>query len=388
VSDADKLGVYVSVPFCRAKCSFCNFASGVGTGADVERYVGLLCDEIESVGERAAELGAELPRVVDTVYFGGGTPSLLTPEQLGRVFAALRRQFAVEQDAEITLEAAPGQMEESLLDAAMRLGVNRVSLGVQSFVDKECAAVGRLHTELQCVAEIRRLRAAGVREVGADLIAGLPYQTRESWSHSLSVACDVGLTHLSVYMLEMDNDSRLGREVLAGGLRLHAPRVPAEDFSAELYEMACEQLPHAGFEQYEISNFAASEHRSRHNVKYWRREPYVGFGLDAHSMLRRCESAVRWANAEELKQYPAVSDTTDVAERDAFEETVFLGLRMCDGLSLQGLRREWVQDFEARARELVREGLMLECDGRWKLTRRGMMVSNEVFGSLLETVAT
>jgi oxygen-independent coproporphyrinogen-3 oxidase len=387
VSDAGKLGVYLSVPFCRAKCSFCNFASGVGTGADVERYVGLLCAEIESVGERAAELGAELPRVVDTIYFGGGTPSLLTPEQLQRVFAVLRRQFVVEQDAEITLEAAPGQIAEDVLEAVMRLGVNRVSLGVQSFVNKECVAVGRLHTEQQCVAEIRRLRAAGVREVGADLIAGLPYQTRESWAHSLDVSTVVGLTHLSIYMLEVDEDSRLGSEVLAGGLRLHAPRVPAEDVSAELYEMACERLPHAGFAHYEISNFAASEHRSRHNMKYWKRGPYVGFGLDAHSMLRRGEGAVRWANVEELKEYPQVLDTTDVREREAFEETVFLGLRMCDGLSLQGLRCEWVQEFEASARELAREGLMVLDGERWRLTRRGMMVSNEVFGSLLETVA-
>ncbi len=387
MSDAGKLGVYVSVPFCRAKCSFCNFASGVGTGADVERYVGLLCAEIEAAGARAAELGAELPRMVDTVYFGGGTPSLLTPEQLQRVFAVLRRQFVVEQDAEITLEAAPGQIAGDVLDAAMRLGVNRVSLGVQSFVDKECAAVGRLHTEQECVAEIRRLRAAGVREVGADLIAGLPYQSAQSWAHSLDVATAVGLTHLSVYMLEVDEDSRLGREVLAGGLRLHAPRVPAEDVSAELYEMAWEHLPGAGFAQYEISNFAASEHRSRHNMKYWQRAPYVGFGLDAHSMLRRGEGTVRWANAEEWKAYPGVAETTDIAEREAFEETVFLGLRMCDGLSLQGLRRDWVREFEASARELVREGLMLECDGQWMLTRRGMMVSNEVFGSLLETVA-
>jgi len=247
--------------------------------------------------------------------------------------------------------------------------------------------VGRLHTEQECVAEIRRLRAAGVREVGADLIAGLPYQTRESWAHSLEVACDVGLTHLSVYMLEVDEDSRLGREVLAGGLRLHAPRVPAEDVSAELYEMACEQLPRAGFTQYEISNFAASEHRSRHNVKYWKSDPYVGFGLDAHSMLRRGEGAVRWANVEELKVYPGVAETTDVAEREVFEETVFLGLRMCDGLSLQGSRREWVQEFETSAKELAREGLMVLDGERWKLTRRGMMVSNEVFGSLLETVA-
>jgi oxygen-independent coproporphyrinogen-3 oxidase len=287
--------------------------------------------------------------------------------------------------------------------------VNRVSLGVQSFVDRECAAVGRLHTGQDCVREIARLRAAGVAGVGADLIAGLPYQTQGSFRESMETAAAVGLTHLSVYMLEVDEDSRLGREVLAGGLRLHAPNVPVDDEAAAMYEMACAWLPEHGFAQYEISNFAAvcgaGCHRSRHNVKYWKRAPYVGFGLDAHSMLLTDEGAVRFANVDELGQYgrseqaaglstalrSGRDDRLFVGAREAFEETVFLGLRMNEGVDVEGLRaefaQEWVWEFEESARELVREGLMVEEDGCWRLTLRGRLVSNEVFGALLERVA-
>jgi oxygen-independent coproporphyrinogen-3 oxidase len=395
--NAEALGVYVSVPFCRAKCSFCNFASGVSGPEAIEEYVGKLCAEIAAVGETAAGLGARLPRRVDSVYLGGGTPSLLEPEQLRRIFAALRVEFAVEDGAEITLEAAPGQIEGDVLAEAMRLGVNRVSLGVQSFVDRESQAVGRTHTEVGCVAEIRRLRAAGMLDVGADLIAGLPYQTRESWGYSVKVARRLrgegALTHLSVYMLEVDEDSRLGREVLAGGLRLHAPRVPGEDVAAEFYEMACEALPGAGFGQYEISNFAAEGRESRHNRKYWERKPYMGFGLDAHSMLRAGSSegsdAVRFANAEELAEYGVRErEVTRVGVDEAFEEAVFLGLRLCDGVDAGELQAEFgaerVGRFARTAEELRREGLMEFTGGRWRLTVRGRLVSNEVFGRLLE----
>ena len=219
MSAPSPLGVYISVPFCRAKCSFCNFASGVSSAARIAVYVDTLCEEIDSAAVIAERLGAELPRAVDTIYFGGGTPSLLTPLQMQRIFAAVRRNFDVTADAEVTMEAAPGQISDEALDEAMRLGVNRVSLGVQSFVDRESAAVGRTHTGASCLAEIARLRAAGVSDVGADLIAGLPYQDAASWQHSLETAVGAGLAHLSVYMLEVDEDSRLGLEVLAGGVR-------------------------------------------------------------------------------------------------------------------------------------------------------------------------
>ena len=392
-SAADALGIYISVPFCRAKCSFCNFASGVSSPATIDRYIGMLCEEIDAAGATAERLGVSLPRSVDSVYFGGGTPSLLVPSQLRTIFAALSRNFEVAGDAEITLESAPGQIADELLDEAMRLGVNRASLGVQSFVDRESAAVGRLHTERECVREIARLRAAGLPEVGADLIAGLPYQTAESWHHSLAVASGVGLTHLSVYMLEIDEDSRLGREVLAGGQRFHAHGIPQEELAATLYEQACAVLSQHGFTQYEISNFAAVEHQSRHNKKYWQRAPYLGFGLDAHSMLQRREGAVRFANPDELKDYVPASrggQTVVVGERESFEETIFLGLRMNEGIAASELRERFASELVVpcaeAVRELVAEGLMLVEDDRWWLTMRGRLVSNEVFGHLLERI--
>ncbi|WP_263379835.1 radical SAM family heme chaperone HemW [Granulicella paludicola] len=393
-SDNSMLGIYVSVPFCRAKCSFCNFASGVGTPEAMESYVERLCAEIDGAGANAVSLGAELPRRVDTVYFGGGTPSLLAPQQLRRIFAALRRNFDVADGAEITLEAAPGQIGDAILAESQRLGVSRVSLGVQSFIDRESASVGRLHTERECIQEIVRLRAEGLIEVGADLIAGLPYQTAESWEHSLEVATGVGLTHLSVYMLEIDEDSRLGQEVIAGGKRFHAHGVPAEEISAELYEQACARLPRAGFTQYEISNFAGAGHRSRHNVKYWQRTPYLGFGLDAHSMLRTTTGAVRLANPDELGQYAGAQSAREISRggvTEAFEETIFLGLRMDEGVDFQGLAaafpNELTKPCAEAVRDLVAEDLMTDEDGRWRLTLRGRLVSNEVFGRLLEGVA-
>ena len=393
-SPASALGVYVSVPFCRAKCSFCNFASGVSSPHIIGSYVTKLCQEIASASITAEQLQADLSRTVDTVYFGGGTPSLLEPAQLSRIFTALRQTFQIEAGAEITLEAAPGQITDAVLAEAQRQGVNRISLGVQSFVDRESAAVGRTHTERDCVEEILRLQAAGIANVGADLIAGLPYQTSASWQHSLDVATSIGLTHLSIYMLEIDEDSRLGREVMAGGQRFHAHGVPADEASAEFYEMACAWLPQHGFPQYEISNFATTSHQSRHNRKYWQRDPYIGFGLDAHSMLLRSHGAVRFANPDELADYGAAAipyAPIDIFQREAFEETIFLGLRMNEGLSVSRLReqspRELFAPTEEVARELVRDGLMIEQDDRWQLTLRGRLLSNDIFTNLLMGVA-
>lgn len=392
--DAERLGLYLSVPFCRHKCSFCNFASGVGTGAALEQYVEALCEEIAAAGEIADAAGAVLPRVVDTVYLGGGTPSLLSAAQMERVFLALRTEFLIEPDAEITLEAAPGQIGDEVLEAALGCGVNRVSLGVQSFVDRECAAVGRTHTGEGCLREFARLRAAGVAGVGADLIAGLPYQTETSWRESLRCAAQAEIDHVSVYVLEVDEESRLGREVLLGGQRFHAGHVVSDDLTARLYEIACEELPGSGFAQYEISNFAREGFYSRHNRKYWDRMPYLGFGLDAHSMLRGPGGGVvRFANPDELAAYAGAASAramTPVGKREAFEETVFLGLRLVEGLEtdrLLGFPCEWVEEFAAAAEEMVRGGMMWRERERLGLTLRGRLVSSEVFGELLAGVA-
>lgn len=387
----DGLGLYLSVPFCKGKCTFCNFASDAFPAARMPEYVDRMCAEIAAARGFAREDGLVVPPVVNSVFLGGGTPTLLAPGQMRQVFTALRAQFELAPDAEITVEAAPGQIEDDMLTALLECGVNRMSLGVQSFVDREAQAVGRSHTGASCMAELRRLRAAGIGNLNVDLIAGLPHQTAASWGESLQQAIDSGVEHVSVYMLEVDEDSRLGRELIGPGVRYGAHAAPGESLVADLYAQACETLDTAGLRQYEISNFAREGYQSRHNCKYWTRAPYLGFGLDAHSMLLDgSSSAVRFANGDDLDAYVAGEPAQDVDPVDqlaAWEETVFLGLRLVQGLSLTALRatypREWVDGFQATARELATHGLM-QVAGDWiTLTQSGRIVSSAVFGELL-----
>ncbi|HEY2040840.1 MAG TPA: radical SAM family heme chaperone HemW [Edaphobacter sp.] len=396
------VGIYLSVPFCKAKCSFCNFASDAFGPERMDAYVERLCGEIAGTHRAAEEMGAGLGQAGDSVYFGGGTPSLLSAVQFRRIFAALRDQFDITGDAEMTLECAPGQLAADTLDELLRQGVNRVSLGVQSFVDREAQAVGRLHTRALCEEEIARLQAAGVKEIGIDLIAGLPHQTEESWRFSVEAGLSGGVTHVSVYMLEVDEESRLGREVLAGGARYGASRLPSEDEAAAWYELGCGLLAAGGVQQYEISNFAREGHTSRHNLKYWKRRPYIGFGLDAHSMLPAGKDAVRFQNADDLDAYmgsdakgpfavltkSANKPEPERVEREAaFEESLFLGLRLNEGVSLDGLREEFGSEIVASVMPGITEaceaGLLTRDRERIRLTSRGRMASNEVFSRLL-----
>ena len=284
------LGLYISVPFCRTKCTYCNFASDVFSRAVFERYVERVAADINRAGETAGQMGGWFESAVDTVYLGGGTPTILDIAQLERLFVTISQKFVVESDAEITVECAPGTLTPAVLEAFQRCGVNRASLGVQSFVDNEAASVARLHQRATVLEDIARLRAAGIENINLDLIAGLPRQTAESWEFSIAEAIATGAPHVSVYMLEVDDDSRLGRELMAGGTRYHAHFVPDEDLTADFYETACKRLDGAGVCQYEISNFARPGRESRHNLKYWNRDPYLGFGVDAHSMLPVAEA--------------------------------------------------------------------------------------------------
>src|SRR5712692_8033080 len=279
------MGLYISVPFCLSKCSYCNFASDVFSRAVFHRYVDRVCSDIERALESAEQMGGCFERGLDYVYLGGGTPTVLDITELERLFVTISQNFELQPDTEITVECAPGTLTAALLEVFQRCGVNRVSLGVQSFIDTEAASVGRLHKRATVVDDIARLRDAGISNINIDLIAGLPHQTAESWELSLAHTIASGTPHASMYMLEVDEDSRLGRELIAGGTRYHAHFVPDEDLTADLYEMACEHLDNAGIRQYEISNFARDGHQSRHNLKYWTRQPYLGFGVDAHSML-------------------------------------------------------------------------------------------------------
>ena len=226
---SDQLGLYVSIPFCRSKCTYCNFASGVYPASEHARYVDRLIHDLRRAGAWAADMRVELPRIVDSVYLGGGTPSLLEPELIARLFAVMRTEFAVQNDAEITVECAPGQLSDPALEALAQAGVNRVSLGVQSFIDREAQVSGRLHKRATVLDDLRRLRSAGITNLNLDLIAGLAGQTLASWDESLAVLIDTGVPHASVYMLEVDEDSRLGREMLGGGARYYAELVPSDE---------------------------------------------------------------------------------------------------------------------------------------------------------------
>jgi oxygen-independent coproporphyrinogen-3 oxidase len=407
--------LYLSVPFCRTKCSFCNFASGVFSRDRFDHYIAYL---EQAIAHAPAAGSAALPDIrpsaafdplLDSIYLGGGTPSILSPDQLDRLFAAISSVFQLTLQAEITVEVAPGTLSDEVLAALLRARVNRVSLGVQSFVDQESRSVGRLHTRDVTLADIARLRAAGITDLSIDLIAGLPHQTAESWDYSLDQTLALDLPHVSVYMLEVDGDSRLGRELIAGGTRYHAYHVPDEDLTVALYERACQRLDAAGIAQYEISNFARPGHRSRHNLRYWQRLPYYGFGVDAHSMLpaptlSEPNRAIRLATPDSLEELlkpaglsegaphlPQFADvglmTTIVSERQAIEETYFLGLRMNCGLELLAIKEEFgiaaVDDYREPIAALVDSGLLALEDGWLRLTPRGRLFSNEVFAAFL-----
>jgi oxygen-independent coproporphyrinogen III oxidase len=382
------LGIYISIPFCRTKCSYCNFASDVFSRAVFERYVDRVCADIENAPKIAVEMGGEIERAVDSIYLGGGTPTVLEAAQLERVFATVRRQFDVSPEAEVTVECAPGTLTGPMLDSLLRCGVNRVSLGVQSFVDQEAAAVGRLHKRSTVLDDISRLRSAGITNLNIDLIAGLPHQTPESWEFSLAETVATGAGHVSVYMLEVDEDSRLGRELLAGGTRYHAHFVPNDAAMTDFYLAACERLASEGIQQYEISNFAREGFDSRHNLKYWTRLPYFGFGVDAHSMLRSAATgsdAVRFAPPDSLEQYMsrAPLQRTAVSLHAALEESFFLGLRLNRGVNLREVSTKFgevaLQNARAAIAELVEDGLMEQRGDYVHLTSRGRLLSNEVF---------
>src|SRR5579859_7881888 len=391
------LGIYISVPFCRTKCSYCNFASDVFSKAVFERYVDRVCSDIENAPRTASQMGGKFEKEVDSIYLGGGTPTVLEPQQLRRMFDAVRRQFALLPDVEITVECAPGTLTQDALETLKLCGVNRVSLGVQSFIDAEAAAVGRLHKRSTVLDDISRLRACGVANINIDLIAGLPHQTAASWQESLEQTIATGAPHVSVYMLEVDDDSRLGRELIAGGTRYHAHFVPDEEAITASYISGCERLESAGVAQYEISNFARPGSEARHNLKYWTRQPYLGFGVDAHSMLTSADEkieAVRFATPDVLEKYVAGSPLqgTEISRATALEESFFLGLRLNRGVDLQAVAERFgpqvVEDLRPTIAELVEMGLLQAAADRIRLTARGRLLSNEVFQAFLAPVTS
>jgi len=357
-------GVYLSYPFCAQKCTYCNFASGVFPRELERGYQAALLEELER---------QRWPWMPETLYWGGGTPST-APEPF---FAAAMARIPGRPWREATIEAAPGSITEERVQAWRAAGINRVSLGVQSFVQPEIARTGRKHTAETVARETALLRAQGLDNLNIDLIAGLAGQTWTSWRQSLDWIERLAPPHVSVYMLEVDEDSRLGGELLRGGIRYGAADVPPEDRIAEFYEYAVERLAACGLRRYEISNFARPGWESLHNLKYWRREPYLGFGADAHSFA----GGMRWQNVESAEEYVArwrAGQSVRGAETAARpeEEKCFVGLRLMDGVRLES--SDFVR-FGEPLRRFLAAGLLERQGETVRLTSRGVLLSNEVF---------
>jgi len=405
------LGIYVQVPFCQTKCTYCNFHTGPVSRELYDPFAAAVRREIEMIrqpappgvlssalhvlqpgppqpapGLPAESRAAWLDLPVSTVYVGGGTPSLLEPAALAQVMDSIRTRFSGDWQ-EATLEADPETITLPKAHAWRDAGFNRISLGVQSFSDEELRAAGRMHRRDDVFVAFRLLRAAGFANLSADLIAGLPHQTDSSWSDSLEQLLLLGPEHVSIYMMEIDEGSRLGREVLHGGERYSAGALPDDDSMVRFYEAACERLESAGYDHYEISNWGLPGHYSQHNLKYWQRAPYLGLGAGAHSF----DGHSRWANEHRPDAYVAaiqqgrrpVEQYEVVSWQQALEEELFLGLRLLDGIDLSALEGRYNLSLRERFAPLIANGLIAARGTRVRLAPGRIAVSNLVFTELL-----
>jgi oxygen-independent coproporphyrinogen III oxidase len=385
----EALGIYIQVPFCQTKCTYCNFHTGVVSPGRFAPYSEAVQGEIAERRELWKSAGIhndDAGLTVDTVYFGGGTPSLLEPELLENMLKAIRANFSCDFK-EVTLEADPETITAEKARAWSAAGINRVSFGVQSFVDEELKAAGRMHRSADVYHAIPVLREAGIQNISFDLIAGLSKQTRQSWEYSLTELISLSPEHVSIYMMEIDESSRLGLEVLRGGARYSARELPSEESMAEFYEFAQAQLSTAGYNQYEISNWAKPGLESRHNLKYWRREPYLGFGAAAHSF----SGTQRWANLHDAADYVAAisqakspqHSVETVTPESALEEEFFLGLRQLSGIDLVRIETRYGVDFREKVCRLSLAGMLLQRGGLVSLNPGKLSMSNEVIVELL-----
>jgi len=358
-------GVYISYPFCAQKCTYCNFASGVLPAALEGQYRAALEREISTHAWNWTP---------DTVYIGGGSPNRMSADALASLLAVVPGR----PWREATMEAAPGEIPPELARAWAAAGINRVSLGVQSFVDAELRRTGRKHSAATVERDVEMLRDLGIANVNLDLIAGLPGQTPDSWQCSLDWIEKLAPPHVSVYMLEVDEDSRLGLEILNEGQRYGARDTPDDDAIAAMYETAVERLASLGIARYEISNFARPGLESLHNLKYWRLESYIGFGADAHSLDRD----TRWQNCETAAEYAAAGDPKRERSQAGTDEHFFVGLRLSEGI--EPTTEEWHR-YAAPIARFEQSGLLVRDAHRLRLTARGVMLSNEVFQEFIES---
>ena len=372
-------GIYIHIPFCSSRCSYCDFATGLFQQELAERYVRALVEDI-----RLSRYSGD---IVDTIYFGGGTPSLLAPSQLESILTTVHDCFKIDPHSEITLEINPGSVNEEKLHAFRSLGVNRASFGAQTFDDAELAKLGRSHTTADTVKAFADLRGVGFENVSFDLIAGLPGQTLAGWERNISQALDLRPEHLSFYLLEVHSGTPLAEHIRRG-----IQPEPDDDLAGVMYQWMLQQAADAGYEHYEISNLCQPGFHSRHNVKYWTGEAYYGFGCSAHSY----DGATRrWSNHRDVLKYvsviengeSAVVDEQQLSQTDVRAEAVFLGMRLMQGVDLRRYRESFGVDLrDEHAEDLDRfcKAGLVELDGDLiRLTRTGALLSNEVFAAFV-----
>jgi oxygen-independent coproporphyrinogen-3 oxidase len=387
-----KVGIYIQVPFCQTKCTYCNFHTGVVSPGKFAPYTASVCTEIRDHQKLWKAAGVLFPpgpvddEIIDTVYIGGGTPSLLEPELLADLLSSIRGTFRCDL-VEVTLEADPETIDIDKASKWVEAGINRISFGTQSFVDEELKFAGRMHRRADIYRAVPVLRNAGISNISFDLIAGLPKQTAASWRRSLEESISLSPEHISIYIMEIDEGSRLGLEVLQSGSRYSAKDLPSEESMTEFYETAQMHLKAAGYEQYEISNWAKPGFASLHNLKYWQREPYWGFGAGAHSFNR----SQRWANAHDAAAYvdairagrSAILSLDSVTTEQALEEEFFLGLRQLSGINLARIEKQYGVDFQQKAVRLASSGMIERVGQQMRLPANKLSVSNEIIVELL-----
>ncbi len=366
-------GVYLHIPFCKSRCSYCDFATDIyRSGEAVERYVDALCFEIRNSK-------FEIRNLNDTIYFGGGTPSLLEPKQVETILSSVFSVFTVANGPEVTMEMNPATVTPEKLAAYRELGVNRASFGVQTFNDRDLKLLARGHDSSDARKTYRMLRDAGFENISFDLIAGLPGQTMQDWRQNLNEAVAMSPEHISLYLLEIHESTPLAEQVRSGR------RTPIDDeLAAEMYEVMLDRLASAGYEQYEISNFAKPGFESLHNTKYWTLAPVLGYGVSAHSFNGR----ERYANERDTAKYVEMIEQFGSAEifREEINiasEAAFLGLRLNKGIDLNEFRKRFGVDLKATADDLMEKGLLELSGQRLRLTRKGMLFSNEVFAEFV-----
>ena len=376
---ADKLGIYIHIPFCRSKCDYCDFYSLAGREDQMDRYQKALLAHLKET----APLAQGYP--VDSIYFGGGTPSYYGAKRIKELLAHLSKLFQVEKDVEITVECNPDSVDLKSLRILRKAGVNRLSMGMQSAQEEELRAIHRIHTPQQTNQAVEAARKAKFTNLSLDLIYGLPGQTMESWKATVEHALSLIPQHLSCYGLKVEEGTPLARRVAEGEV------LPDDDQQADLYLWTVGRLERAGLPQYEISNFAKPGYESRHNLRYWLTRPYIGFGPGAHSdfggrrysFVRDLDAYIRGV----LEGGDIIDSSELIPQRERCGEYLMLRLRTVRGVDGREYRHTYFMDFaplEARLREFAAQGWAEEADGRWRLTTRGFLVSNQLIGDLLD----